>query len=198
MFALRGTLSLPMHRVLDNSVIEGVSAITWLMDDRVKPVRKACLLNILAMLCVTPAEEPLIGSVISVFNVHVDSIYVRMFPDTQDILEDLVTEPTLPFYRDATPPLAVHRALLEHLPEFDEAVLHSYRAEGHPSMQIVIAETSLGYTVADIDLDLFNPLQDVAGFFGHMYELLTREPTNHLTLRLDKRSDPFRCYTLDA
>jgi hypothetical protein len=58
--------------------------------------------------------------------------------------------------------------------------LTSFRAEGKPSMQVVVAvpPPDLAHTYAEFDLDLGNPLQDVVGFFVHLGELLDGKPTN--------------------
>ena len=64
---------------------------------------------------------------------------------------------------------------------------------------MVIATPSSAFNArfADLDLDLGNPLQDVAGFVVHIGELLSGQPTNHLDLRkkLSKgKAAPFLYY----
>jgi hypothetical protein len=105
-------------------------------------------------------------------------------------LEALANDPNKPFYREGRPKAAIHRKLIETIPKeirplFSADRLLSFRGEKQPSLQAVVAEPPAGYdfTFADIDLDLGNPLQDVAGFIVHMGELAGGKPTNHLDLR---------------
>ena len=67
---------------------------------------------------------------------------------------------------------------------FDETGLLSFRAEGRPSLQMVIAtpKGTYDHRFVDLDLDLGNPLQDVVGVVVHIGELLNGKPTNHLDL----------------
>ena len=79
--------------------------------------------------------------------------------------------------------------------------LLSFRGEGKPSMQAVIAvpPPDLPHTYAEFDLDLGNPLQDVLGFIVHVGELLDGKPTNHLDLRktlAKTKAANFLCYTV--
>jgi hypothetical protein len=65
---------------------------------------------------------------------------------------------------------------------------------------IATPTASFGHMFADIDLDLGNPLQDVAGLVVHVGELMDGQPTNHLDLRkkLGKgRAKPYLCYTVN-
>lgn len=201
-FTLAPTLTLPMHRVLDASTIDRQDAIAWITSANVDTVRKACLLNILAVLSVTPQSAPLIAEVRAVFAVKVDRIYATMETSVRDTLFALVADPRMPFYHDARP-VAIHRALLSAAGLPPDTPLDSFRAEGAPSLQIVVADSPFADTVADIDLDAHNPLQDVVGFAGHMVELLegqrTGRPTDHLAMRATLGNGPARdclCYTL--
>lgn len=207
-----------IRRVLDASVLDGRPAVTWLLDPKTDTVRKACLLNILAVLCVTPTKEtPLIADVLQVFTVKADRIYVTMDTDVRQDLEDYVADVRMPFYHDPCAPEAIHALVLANLPEdiaadglrtdgpYGATPLDSYRAEGAPSLQIVIADSPYDYTVADIDLDAHNPLQDVVGFIGHMSELITGHhagrPTDSLDMRDRLSHGPAAsslCYTLGA
>lgn len=203
-FTLAPTLTMPIRRVLDASTIDREDAIAWLTSANVDTVRKACLLNILAVLSVTPATAPLIAEVRSVFSVKVDRIYATMETSVRDTLFALVADPRMPFYHDARP-VAIHRALLSAAGLPPDTPLNSFRAEGAPSLQIVIADSPFADTVADIDLDAHNPLQDVVGFAGHIVELLeeqrTGRPTDHLAMRVTLGKGPARdclCYTLGA
>lgn len=207
-FTLLKELPEPIGRVLDESVIEGLSGRSFLANKSVTDVRKACLLNILAVCCVTPAQgEPLIDKIDEVFAVKDERIYVTVDSTLKPVLDTLVAGERMAFYEDAQI-AAIHRTLLTSVPrwlnplDFANATLNSYRSEGHPSLQVVLADSHLNYSIADIDLDLANPLQDVVGFFGHLWELWADRGggvTDSLKLRATLASGtaaPFLGYTL--
>jgi hypothetical protein len=113
------------------------------------------------------------------------------------------------FYPEGHPTAKIHEELFPAITAFDGAAaglfardgLWSFRAEGGPSLQMVIARPSSSYPseFADIDLDLGNPLQDVAGLIVHIGELLTGKPTNHLDLwstlrKKSKATSPYIYY----
>jgi hypothetical protein len=177
--------------VLDRSQVDGAPAVDWVADTSHRPTRQACLLNLLASMRIRPtAGSPLIALVHDVFLVANDRIYAKVDRKLVDTLQDLADDPDRPFYAEGKPHAAIHGQLLTEMPEPPETKarfkdLLSFRAEGKPSMQVVIAvpPADLPFTYADFDLDLGNPLQDIAGFFVHMGELLDGRPTNHLDLR---------------
>ena len=116
----------------------------------------------------------------------------------------LAKDPNEPFYDEGPPHAGIHRRLLEALPEPPDVKaqfrdLCSFRGEGGPSLQAVVAvpPPGLAHTYAEFDLDLGNPLQDVLGFFVHMGELLDGKSTNHLDLQKDlikTKAKPFLYY----
>jgi hypothetical protein len=180
-----------IETVLTRSQIDGESGTAWLTNPSPRPTRQACLLNLLASLRVRPTVAgPLLPLVRDVFYVGPERAYARVDLQLAGRIMDLVLDPKKPFYAEGTPHAAVHGRLLVAIPEPPEVrqgfnELRSFRSEGRPSMQIVIATPPPGlpYTYAEFDLDLSNPLQDVVGFFVHMGELLDGKPTNHLDLR---------------
>jgi hypothetical protein len=143
-----------------------------------------------------------------VFYAGNDRIYAKVDRSLVDLLQDLSNDPTRPFYFEGTPRSQIHGRLLSGLPEPPEVkarftTLTSFRGEGKPSMQVVVAipPPDLPYTYAEFDLDLGNPLQDVLGFFVHMGELLDGKPTNHLDMRkvlAKARAAEFLYYTVVA
>lgn len=198
-----------IRRILAASTIEGHSADAWLADDGIALVRKACLLNILAALCATPSPtSPLSDAVDSVFAGEAERIYVTMRSTVRHTLDALVAEPSFPFYLDLGQPLPMHRAILSSAAAhgLQDATLRSYRAEGSPSLQIVLADSPFEHTVADIDLDLYCPDQDVVSLISHTIEEVLpgeihSEVTDHLAMRaiLAKGpAAPFLCYTLEG
>ena len=177
--------------VLDNSVLDFAPGVEWLEDTAHRPTRQACLLNLMASLRVRPTKsEPLIALVNEVFYVGNDRLYAKVDRALLATLHALAADPARPFYLEGTPHAAIHGRLLAEMPESTEVKarfkdLTSFRAEGKPSMQVVVAvpPADLAHTYAEFDLDLGNPLQDIVGFFVHMGELLDGKPTNHLDLR---------------
>lgn len=177
--------------VLERSSVDGASAVDWLADKDRRPARQACLLNLMASLRTRPTiGAPLVKLVHDVFLVANDRMYARVDRKLLDTLQTLAADPNRRFYSEGTPHAAIHGRLLTELPESLEVKarfkdLTSFRAEGKPSMQVVVAAppADLPHTYAEFDLDLGNPLQDVVGFFVHLGELLDGKPTNHLDMR---------------
>jgi hypothetical protein len=198
-----------IREVLDRSVIDDVAAVAWLEDATRRPTRQACLLNLLASLRTRPTlRAPLVDLVHHVYYVGNDRIYAKVDRSLVDLLQALSNDPARPFYSEGTPRAPIHGRLLSGLPESTEVkarftALASFRGEGKPSMQAVVAipPPDLPHTYAEFDLDLGNPLQDVLGFFVHMGELLDGKPTNHLDMRkvlARARASEFLCYTVVA
>jgi hypothetical protein len=198
-----------IQQVLDRSVIDAVSGVDWLEDTGRRPTRQACLLNLLASLRSRPtARAPLVELVHDIYYVGNDRLYAKVDRALVDTLQTLSNDPTKPFYAEGSPKATVHGRLLSSIPEqvdiktqFKE--LLSFRGEGRPSMQAVVAvpPTGLPHTYAEFDIDLGNPLQDVLGFFVHMGELLDGKPTNHLDMRkvlAKSRASDFLYYTVVA
>ena len=193
--------------VLQRSIVNGVAAIDWLEDTTRRPTRHACLLNLMAALRIRPTQAaPLIRLVHDVFMVANDRIYAKVDRKLLESLQTLADDPKRPFYAEGTPRAPIHGRLLTEMPEPPEIKarfknLLSFRAEGRPSMQAVVAvpPADVPHTYAEFDLDLGNPLQDVAGFFVHMGELLDGKPTNHIDLRKPLAKSPagaFLYYTV--
>jgi hypothetical protein len=123
-----------------------------------------------------------------VFKVFNDRVYMTVDSALKTRIEDLVKDPKKPFYAEGRPTAAIHQRLLDAIPADEKSGftdLLSFRGEGKPSLQMVIAIPPVGFphTYADFDLDLGNPLQDVLGLVTHFGELLDGKPTNHLDLR---------------
>ena len=177
-------------RVLSESTFEGEGGIEWLDGDWL-PAKKACLMNLVASLRVRPTlSAPLIAQVQRFYQIGNERGFARVDREFLTRLEALANDPNKPFYREGRPKAAIHRKLIETIPKeirplFSADRLLSFRGEKQPSLQAVVAEPPAGYdfTFADIDLDLGNPLQDLAGFIVHMGELAGGKPTNHLDLR---------------
>lgn len=178
-----------IERVIDDSTIDGFPASTWLASPDWRATRKACLLNLLAALRVSPSKsDNLIDDVHQVFKVFNDRAYMKVDSAIKRRVEQLVKDPKKPFYAEGPPTAAIHRLLLDEIPADEKngfTELLSFRGEGKPSLQMVIAVPPVGlpHTYAEFDLDLANPLQDVLGFIVHVGELLDGKPTNHLDLR---------------
>jgi len=128
-------------------------------------------------------------------------VYAAVDPELHAWLDTLSNLPTQPVYAEGPPHAPIHQQLLQNLPVLEDRALNytlaSYRAEGRPSLQTVIAIPPTGGTqhvYADFDLDLGNPLQDVEGFAIHMGELLRATLTDHLALWKDLKKTPAGSY----
>jgi hypothetical protein len=197
-----------IQNVLDRSRVDGLPATEWVVDDNRRATRRACLLNVLASLRTRPSvRAPLIHLVHDVFLVANDRVYAKVDRTLLDSLNTFVLDPDKPFYAEGKPHAPIHGRLLSAIPESIEARsrfrdLLSFRGEGRPSMQVVMAvpPADSPHTYADFDLDLGNPLQDLLGFVVHMGELLDGKPTNHLDMRksLAKRAAGFLPYKVVA
>ena len=182
-----------IRAVIDASSLDGLPCADWLDADK-RPTRKACFLNLLASLRTRPlVSNSLIQHVDHAFAVFNDRAFMRVGLELLPAIEALVRDPNRRFYSAGAPAADIHQRLLRDLPEppdvkakFTKGLL-SFRGEGGPSLQMVIARPPVGlpYTYAEFDLDLGNPLQDVLGFVVHIGELLDGKPTNHLVLRRD-------------
>jgi hypothetical protein len=179
-------------KVLNASTIDATPGAEWVADEDVRPGRRACMLNLLAVLRITPTvSEPLIGGINAFFRGEDERVYASVSHAFSERVVAL-SETHDKVFPEGTPHADIHKLLIPALcafdptatPCFDDGHLLSYRAEGSPSLQMVIATplSTFDHRFADIDLDLGNPLQDVSGFVIHIGELLTGKPTNHLDL----------------
>jgi hypothetical protein len=177
-----------IKRVLDASTIDGHAAMDW-FDEDWRPTRKACLLNLLATLRVSPEKtNNLLKYVQRIEQVFNDRIYMKVDLALKTRVDELVKNEKKLYYAEGSPLASIHRHLLDAIPSEEKpgfSSLLSYRGEGSPSLQMVLAVPPVGlaHTYGDFDLDLANPLQDVLGFITHVGELLSGKPTNHLDLR---------------
>jgi hypothetical protein len=198
-----------INGILDRSTVDDQKLTDWLDDEAWRATRKACLLNLLATMRVRPTSSAnLARHVRNIFLMTNDRAYATVDRELYDRFEELAADEKRPFYREGQPTADVHLRLLEKIPEpadrrilFPPESLVSFRGEGRPSLQAVIAKPPAGvdYTYADLDLDLGNPLQDIEGFVIHMGELVDGKATNHLDLRaqlIKGPAKPFLYYTI--
>jgi hypothetical protein len=174
------------------SVIDGLTIDQWLASNDPRANRKACLLNLMAKLRTAPTPKaPLIAYVTGVLFVGTERVYCEVRSELFPQLQALAADPDKrSFYYEGTPTSPMHLKLLERieargLGQASGYRLHSFRQEGKPSMQAVLAvpKSGAGPRFADFDIDLGNPLQDADGFIIHMGELASGAPTDHLSLR---------------
>ncbi len=198
-------------QVIEASTLDGQPGMTWLDDSNIRPTRRACALNLLASLRVFPTlSVPLIDHVACLFKARDERTYVSISHEFYARVSELSEEHDK-VYPEGAPRASIHKELIPALCEFDpsakayfdEKDLESFRAEGSPSLQMVIAIPKPGFDhrFADLDLDLGNPLQDVVGLAVHIGELLDGRPTNHLDLwkRLkQKKAKPYLYYKVVA
>ena len=192
---LRGGIDAETQSVLSDgrSVVDGKPVSSWLADAVPRPARKACLLNILAKMRAPAARDlgmvaPLTKMLKFVYFADVDRIYAAADKTLSGQLERLVERKR--WVREGRPRAKIHRRLLATLAQFGfnpqkakEFPLTSYRQGGRNALQIVLAQPSKGDLLfADLDIDLGNPLWDLAGFFVHLGEVLDSGRTDHLKL----------------
>ncbi|HEX7288969.1 MAG TPA: hypothetical protein VF532_22480 [Candidatus Angelobacter sp.] len=184
-----------IKRVVEDpgTVLDGLTATAWLDSAGPRPRRKACLMNLLAKLRAAKGPQPktpLITDVSSIFFADVDRVYARVNASFLANLQALAADDSKPFYLEGAPKASVHADLLQSIAawEPDAQLFHllSFRQEGKPSMQAVVAVPPGGDTTrtyySDLDIDLGNPLQDVEGVLIHFGELLDPGKTDHLKL----------------
>lgn len=192
---LRGGIDAETQSVLSNekSIVDKKRVLSWLEDAVPRAARKACLLNILAKMRVPAASDsgmpdPLTKMLKFVYFADVDRIYAAVGKGLSARLERLVEQKR--WVREGRPRAKIHRRLLATLDQFgfgaEEAKgfpLTSYRQGGRNALQIVLAQPPKGDLLfADLDIDLGNPLWDLAGFFVHLGEVLDSGRTDHLKL----------------
>ena len=168
---------------------------------RPRPKRKACLLNILARLSVTPLTDvPLVGFIQEIFLADVSRIYAKVDPKLLNLLQELDADDRQPFKKDNIPIDSVHQKVLRRIPREDQDVTELYRKEmksfrqmTRPSLQIVIFPPPKDKPgrgcYADIDIDLGNPTKDLSGFFIHLGELISEGKTDHIKLNKELKKD---------
>jgi hypothetical protein len=180
--------------LLAASTIDGQSGIDWVADADIRPTKRACVLNLLANLRVFPTvSDPLITDTTCLFKSLDERCYAEIVTDFFDRVSTLSEEDDNTVYPEGRPHADIHALLIAAIGKFEASAsglftedgLLSFRAEGSPSLQMVIATPNAPYPsrFVDLDLDLGNPLQDIAGLVVHIGELLNGQPTNHLDLR---------------
>jgi len=185
-----------------NSEIDNKRIIDWLSDVAPRPKRKACLLNILGRLRVSPSpDDPLINFVQSIFFADVDRIYAKVDLKLLDRLRKLDRDTRMPFSLDHGPLDPVHQMLLRRVPLVDQDATEQYRKaamsfrqDDQPSLQLVVfpppKDESERGCYADIDIDLGNPKRDISGFFIHLGEIIAEGKTDHIKLNKKLKKDP--------
>ena len=184
------------------SLIDNRRIIDWLKDDTPRPKRKACLLNILGRLRVSPSPDaPLINFVREIFFADVDRIYAKVDLKLLDRLRKLDRDTRMPFSLDHGPLDPVHQMLLRRVPLVDQDATEQYRKaamsfrqDDQPSLQLVVfpppKDESERGCYADIDIDLGNPKRDISGFFIHLGEIIAEGKTDHIKLNKKLKKDP--------
>jgi hypothetical protein len=192
-------LDAQIQRVLSESRVDGSPLSDWIGSPSPRANRKACLLNLLAKLRSAPkSSEPLLSHVRSIFFADVDRCYGIVNGDLYSRLRALTALPDKPFAADRLPVAPVHRKLLRRIESMERDAagfkLYNFRQTGNRSLQILIAVPPNGSSsrahYADFDIDLGNPMNDLAGFFIHLGEILTPGKTDHLKLRQKLDQDP--------
>lgn len=202
------------------SRIDGGQTLAGWLESPLPPQPKRCalLMNVLAMLrglsaadggALTGAagEEPsLLALVKEVIQVEVDHMRARVSPALRGALREIHASFPGVVFKDRSIDSSHTRAIEAIAPDFGltpgRIDFESYRFAGAPSLQIVMgfpdtqATATAADHIADIDLDLGNPLQDVRGLVVHVGELFD-DGLDHVRLRdrlCDTPAGPFLYY----
>lgn len=191
--------ALMADRINGGSRLDGRPILNWLQDNRPRAKRKACLLNLLAVLRTFPTpDSPFLQHIQEIFFADVDRIYAKVDIDLFTRLQELDADPTQPFSLDHGPLHSTHMMIKRRFPVEDQDasehyVFKSFRQDAQPSLQITMAippDDKPRGVYADIDLDLGNPKRDINGFFIHLGELMAEGKTDHLKLNRKLAQDP--------
>lgn len=184
----------PAVRAVVNGVsrVDGLPLERWLLDPLTQAKRKACLLNLLAVLRATDlglchALEPLLEVFVADtghVSARADARLLRLVSEEARLGERNVRARV---FDDFGVHASHKRALVElaqRLGEPEPVTFESYRFEGRPSMQIVFGVPAGVATahLVDVDLDLGNPRQDLLGLVVHVGELFD-DGLDHVKLR---------------
>lgn len=173
------------RRIIRASKIDGLRGEDWLQPDVVnRDARKACLLNLLAKLSITPSRaDRLNRSVHKLLHVEADRAYAEVDESFLRSVSDGFLPPDLAI--DAT-----HKRLLRMTANPDDYELVSYREKkGNGALQVVVAKPKpmsaapRGVLFADIDIDGSNPSYDLARFMTHCGHLIQGKTTDHFKMR---------------
>ena len=196
-----GGLDPRMQDIIDASTIDGRPGRSWLTRSIRRPQRQACLLNVLAKLtAVPPKGGSLIRSVRDVVFAESDRACLRVDEDFHPKVALMAsdTPPRQSFIAEGRPKAEIHFRLMERVlgRRLDAAAraslrLSSFRERARPALQLVTLRRGGVETpdLAEVDIDLGNPLLDVVGFVTHMGELAAPGRTDHFDMhrRLARR-----------
>ena len=141
--------------LLEASTLDGIKGTDWVQSADIRPTRRACALNLLAALRVTPLKSaPLLADVECLFVGKDDRCYAKVKPGFYTRVLSL-SESNDKVYPEGPPTSKIHEELLLALPVYDAATagcfnaknLWSFRAEGSPSLQMVVATRVAQYSL---------------------------------------------------
>ena len=182
---IRGVLTGP-------SRVDGLPPEQWLREPLRQARRRACLLNLLAVLRATDLfGRPAVATLQELLHVASDHLQARTSAELYWLVSEAARMPDSPTRQRVFDDFGIHashkRALEQLARELGlpvPASFESFRFEGRPSLQVVFAIPSgaADSHLVDLDLDLGNPRQDLLGMVVHFGELFD-EGLDHVALR---------------
>lgn len=182
-----------VRAVLDGpSRVDGLPPEQWLREPLRQPKRRACLLNLLAVLrAIDLFGRPAVTTLQELLHVATDHLQARASAELYWLVSEAARLPDSPARQRVFDDFGIHsshkRALERLARELGlpaPASFESFRFEGRPSLQIVFAipPGAADSHLVDLDLDLGNPRQDLLGLVVHFGELFD-EGLDHVALR---------------
>jgi len=174
------------------SRLDGLAPDPWLREPLRQAKRRACLLNLLAVLRATDLlGRPAIGTLEELLRVAADHLQARAAAELYWLVSEAARLPDSPARQRVFDDFGIHASHKRALEQLSRdlglpapASFESFRFEGRPSLQIVFAIPAgvAASHLVDVDLDLGNPRQDLLGLVVHFGELFD-EGLDHLALR---------------
>lgn len=172
------------------SNIEGGDLSQFIKAETKRGRRKACIMNILAVLqALSNSAFPLIHKIRFIFFADVDRVYVNADPTIfQELITQFRVDPVVErsHYR-------LQRILQQKLPNAQFSKPVSFRQIANPSLQVVfwgVISNDEKYAFLDLDIDWGSPQTDVYGLFTHIGEIIIPGKTDHFKLRQKLASSP--------
>jgi hypothetical protein len=183
----------------DQSRLDDLLIREWLRDPRPRPSRKACFLNLLAKLRITPdANRPILAQVQRVLSADVDRCYAIVDRTLLDRLKQIFSELCAPFPVEGLPPNQTYRKLSQLIrdaePDADSFLLHSFQRNEENDLQSVLAippgEDLSRPIYAEFSLAPQVFSEEFNGLFVFLGESPSPRRTDHLSLWRTLAGDP--------
>ena len=174
------------------SRLDGLPPEQWLREPLRQAKRRACLLNLLAVLRATDLfARPAVACLQELLHQATDHLQARAAAELYWLVSEAARLPDNPARQRVFDDFGIHASHKRALAQLSRdlglpapASFESFRFEGRPSLQIVFAIPAgvADSHLVDLDLDLGNPRQDLLGLVVHFGELFD-EGLDHVALR---------------